>query len=789
MSSLGRYYNVEDTAVSEEEKSGFNYLSHTIDFYIAAMVREKDHIKSARNLYDGVRNKDEFRYLEETFGIETPLAVKMTPLIKTRIDVLVGMFLDEEYHYHVSMSDANTVTKIEEEKRKEFSMRMQEKLTKFTADTVNLVKQNKPVDPENLLEADFVKTLSESLNKSFISQFEITIQSLVKFFEQDTTINIRQKAKQFLIDYLVTGEAYYRTYLDYEGGDPKLEICKPENVFFSKNTAYQFLSEGNDPHVMAVVHRTYMKRNEILNRWGHVMTDEQKNALYGMARSTAVNRIRDPRQLDHMYNLQDAVYDQHTNSTWDTLPVYHVEWLANNEVKIDKEEQVKLEVVDHISRSKYWKDSLVPDSYLGVGAGNGEVNDTVYRLDRYEGIRIGWDIYLNLGKSKHMPRSIAAPYKTTLSYNGCVYNDRNSKPYSLALSLKNIQDSYDIITFFRDNLIANSGVDGSRINLAAIPKVLGQDFMERMLKFIAFRKQGLELYDPTEEGANLFQHYGEFRGSLDGNVIQSLNLVLESLQAQADMVTGVNRYMYQAAEQRDAVTNVKTGIKQTSLIIKDMFESIFDSRKNMLIDLVNLAKISYRDGKRGSYILGHKTVLFNAQPEHFRFSDYNIYVVNSSKETLKLEKLNAIAPQLVGKGSIEDETLVKILMTESTTEVVQLVEDSLLKKKEENNAIKQLQQQLQQLTEQAKQLEQQLQKTTQEKEALEKVDREYKNKELEMRYAREDKRIEIAQEELDLTERIAEEEAAKDNKIVQLEREQLYAEQSQGQAREIRNDI
>jgi hypothetical protein len=788
MSSLGRYYNVEDTAVSEEEKSGFNYLSHTIDFYIAALVREKAHIKQARNLYDGVRDKDEFRYLEETFGIETPLSIKMTPLIKTRIDVLIGIFLDEEYHYHVSVNDAATIETIEEQKRKEFSKRIKAKLDQFMDETKAMVSQNKEVSKEPLT-AKFLEDLDRSLNNNFISEFEIAIQSLIKFFEQDPTINIRQKAKQFLLDYLLTGEAYYRTYLDYESGDPKLEICKPENMFFSKNTAHQFLAEGNDPHVMAVVYRTYMKRNEILNRWGHVMTDEQKTALYGMARNTAVNRIRDPRQLDHMYNLQDAVYDQHTNSTWDTLPIYHVEWLANNELKIDKSDQSKLEVVTHISAKSYWKDSLVPDSHLGTAAGNGEVRDIVYRLDRYEGIRVGWDLYLNLGKSKWQPRSIAAPYKTTLSYNGCAYNDRNSKPYSLALSLKHIQDSYDIITFFRDNLIANSGVDGSRVNLAAIPKVLGQDFMERILKFIAFRKQGLEIYDPTEEGANLFSHYGEFRGSLDGNVIQSLNLVLEALEKQADVVTGVNRYMYAAAEQRDAVTNVKTGIKQSSLITKDIFESVFLSRKNMLTDLVNLAKISYKDGKRGSYIVGHRTMLFNIQPENYRFSDFNIHINNLSKETLRLEKLNAIAPQLAGKGTMEDGVLIKLMLTDSTTEAVKLIDESMATKKEENNAVAKLQQQLQEVSNQAKQLQQQLEKTTQEKEQLEKVDREYKNKELEYRYAREDKRIQISEEQLEVDKEIAKNEVIKDDKIVQLEREQLYAEQSSGNAKEVRNNI
>jgi len=788
MSSLGRYYNIEDTAVSEEEKSQFNYLSHTIDFYIAALVREKTHIKTARNLYDGVRNKDEFRYLEETFGMETALAVKMTPLIKTRIDVLVGLFLDEDFLYRVSVNDAPTITQIEEQKRKVYADKLIQKLDAFYKENIQLANEGK--DPvKNAFEKDFFEKLNKSLTEDFISEFEIAIQALIKFFEQDPTINIKQKMKQMLIDFLVTGEAYYRTYLDYEGGDPKLEVCKPENLFFSKNTNYQNLSEGNEPRVFAVVHRTYMKRMEILNRWGHVMTEEQKTTLYGQAKSTAVNRIRDPRQLDHMYNLQDAVYDQHTNSTWDTLPVYHVEWLANNEVKLEAEEGSKFEVVEHIAKSKYWKGSLVPDGYLGKGAGTGEVNEKGYRLDRYEGVRIGWDIYLNLGKSKHTPRSIGSPYKTTLSYNGVCYNDRNSKPYSLALSLKGIQDSYDIITFFRDNLIANSGVNGSRVNLAAIPKVLGQDFMERILKFIAFRKQGLELYDPTEDGAALFNNYGDFSGSLDGNVIQSLSLVLESLEKQADMVTGINRYMYAAAEQRDAVTNVKTGIKQTSLIIKDMFELLFDARKNVLTDLVNMGKISYKEGKRGSYIVGHRTLLFNAQPENFRFTDYNIQLINSSRENLKMEKLSALAPQLAGKGSIEDEVLVKLMMTDSSTEALRLVDESMIKRKEENDQVKQLSQQLQQLQEQSKQLQAELQKVSQEKEQLEKVDREYKNKELEYRYQREDKRIELAEEKQDHEKEIAEAEVVKDQEIVKLEREQLYSDNVKGNAKEVRNNI
>jgi hypothetical protein len=789
MSLIQRYYHIEDVSISEEDKSKFDYLSQSVDFYISALVREKEHIRKARNLYDGVRDKEEFAYLEQVFGIETPMSVKMTPLVKTKIDVLIGIFLDEEYTYRISMNDAQTINNIEAQKMKKKSEEILKKLEQFKKDTTEAIKAGKE-SPKTAYEESFIENLNKTLNSDFVSQYEIAAQSLIKFFEQDPTIDLKQKLKQYLLDLLITGEAYYRTYIDREGEDPKLEICKPENVFFSKNTNFQFLSNGNEPNVTAVVHRTYMTRTAILNKWGHVMTDEQKTILYGKSDSSGAQVIRDPRQLDRIYELAaNTTYNQHLNSMWDTLPVYHVEWLANNEVEIAGEDKESYQVVETIKKSKYYSEVLDKDLRGGKDAGYGEPNKKGYRLDRYEGVRIGWDIYLNLGKSKNPPRSISAPWKTTLSINGVGYNDRNTRPYSVALSLEDLQNSYDVITFFRDNLIANAGVDGSRVNLAAIPKVLGQDFMERLLKFVAFRKQGLELYDPTEEGAGLFQHYGDFRGSLNGNIIQQLNVVLESIQAQADIVTGINRYMYAAAEQRDAVTNVKTGIKQTSLITKDLFELVFDSRKFVLIDLLNQAKITYKEGKKGAYIVGHRNILFNASPENFRFTDFNIQLVNSSKENLKLEKLNALAPQLAGKGSIEDEVLMKLMMTDSITEANLLLSESIKKKKEENNQLQQMAQQLEQLSEQAKQLQTELEKTQKEKEKLEKSDREYKMQDLEIRKKESEERIKISERRLDLDEKTATAEVEKDKEVVRLEREQLYAENVAGNAREIKNNL
>ena len=698
---VNSYYNIEDLHISESDKSKFEYLKKGVDYYITSLVNEKPRIRTARNLYDGVRDKAEFKYLEETFGIETPIAVKMTPLIKTRIDALLGLLLDETFTFKVTVNDATTLTKIEKQRLAIKAKKILQGYDKQVADNAKRVEEGGEAKGDVVTDK-YLEGVSKLINEDFISNFEIAAQSLIQFFNQDRTIEFKQKIKQYFLDLLLTGEGYYRTYITKLGADPVFEICKPENIFFSKNTSHQFMSSGHKPNVFAVVHRTFMKRTEILSRWGHKMNDTAKSQVFGDY-SEGNQRITDPRQLDYIYREEgegkNDIHNQHTNSDLDTLPVYFVEWLANNEIKLEDNIRDDQETTESIKSSKYY------NKEYGKNPGSGAPNKKGYRLDRYEGVRIGDDLYIDMGKSKFIPRSLGDPASTVLSINGCAYNDRNGTPYSTALALKGVQDSYDVVTFFRDNLIASSGVGGSRINLAAIPKVLGQDYMERLLKFMAFRKQGVELYDPTEEGANLFSGYGDYKGTLDGGFIQDLNLVLESLERQADVTSGINRHMYQAAEVRDAVKNVRIGQQQVSLLTKDLFELVNTTKMNALGDLINRSKVTYKKGKRGSYIVGEKQIMFDVQPENFAYSDFNIHVSNGVEEAEKIQKVIDMIPELVGMGALGPDVLVKIAMSSSPTAIVKYVDEGMKSSKKEKDELGQLGQQVEQLTGQIKEYE------------------------------------------------------------------------------------
>ena len=107
---------LEDSNVSEKEKNGSRYLKSMIDYHIYRLVEEKTHIKQARNYYEGTRDAKEFAYLTENFGVGSPSKLGFTPLVKPRIDVLVGMMLQEQVKYMVRYNDNHTIESIEEEK-------------------------------------------------------------------------------------------------------------------------------------------------------------------------------------------------------------------------------------------------------------------------------------------------------------------------------------------------------------------------------------------------------------------------------------------------------------------------------------------------------------------------------------------------------------------------------------------------------------------------------------------------------------------------------------------------
>jgi hypothetical protein len=145
------------------------------------------------------------------------------------------------------------------------------------------------------------------------------------------------------------------------------------------------------------------------------------------------------------------------------------------------------------------------------------------------------------------------------------FDNRNDEPFSLVLSCANQQDRYDLLIFYRDNLIANSGTAGDWIDESLIPTNLGVQWPERLKKWLAYKKQGIALLDTAQEGrlatgqAPINTIFNGFDDTVKAQAIQAIQLAIDAVEQTVSSITGVFRERLNGIEAKDAVTNVKIG--------------------------------------------------------------------------------------------------------------------------------------------------------------------------------------------------------------------------------------
>lgn len=765
----------KEVYTTEKQKLQKKYFEDTARYYIGTLSSAKPHVVAARNYYTGHRDEADFQYLEDIYGMQNPIDLGFTNIIKPRVDALVGLSLLTEPAFSVQYTDKETIKAIKAEKaekiKKEIVADLQRSLNvqKNDAQKGREQQQQEPGISERTIQ--FLEKLYKKYEEEYLSSYEIASQHLLNLITTDSENDLSTIKKEAAKDYFITGEAYVREVYKGEGKDPKIEGIIPEQIFTNRPYYDRDLKRAS-----IVVTRRRVHPHQVMKELGDKITKEEAERLF-----STYSTLDNYNIFDSMYNkdanmaipgsdaecdteLEGGMHEMDklyaktgwTNNTYGSLnrqmvDLYHVEWLAS---------------------------SKIPDGKGGY----------VYREDRYECYRVGYDIYIGGRRCDEAPRTKDEPWKTTLSYKGAINASRNGKIQSLVNNMRELQDLYDIIMFFRNNAVAHSGVSGSRVNTAAIPKVLGKKFMERLTKWITIRKQGLELIDPTEEGAQLFQHYGEFSAAIAGDTINAINAILESLLMQADIISGVPRQMLGIIEERDAVENVRVGLNQVSILSLEMFRDLDKLLARAVQGTLDNYKYAYRKKpKAGVYKNGVALIPYVLSPEKYSTVDHKIHVVSAGIEGAKLMKIQQLAKELAGGGLVDPDVIIKIINNKSVHEIEAILTKAVAKKKEETANIMQLQGQLEEAGKTIKQLEAEIQRlnnNNQEnaKAKLEldrdkfKRDTEFKQKELELKKKKEEKEAENKKKELQLK-------AA----TVELEKEQILY--GSGNSKEVKNNL
>lgn len=663
----------------KEKSSKEQYVIENIDKAINELVYEKTQVIKAYNYYHGKRDPEQFRHLEENYGIGTPTSVEFIPLVRKHVDVLIGEYLSTPLLPKVSCKDSTTLSNIFKEKQVKINDSIVAELHQYLKKVIySNFTEDKPFnDPE--LEKR-INNLKDSLDRNFISEYEIAAQNIVDWSMQSRSIDFFNQRKILLTDLLVSGTAYYKGYPSPNGTNVLLKVLNPINTFIDRNPESPYLKNS----ARAVV-REYLTKDQILARYGEYLKKDDLEALdtledYSVDGSTTTY-LRSYDNTMSSSDISDGVlggfevtpllpFERNTSKYFRVFPVYEVEWL-----KTEKE----------------------GDQYI---------------VNRYEGVRIGTNIYIPKGKSKDVIRSIDDSRNATLTVNGMFYSDRNGDPFSLILKTANLQDKNDVLHFYRDNIISESGGVGDWLDVAHLPKFLGQDTAERLMKWKAYKKSGVALFDSSQEGLPMANTtFGGYDDTIKLQTIQAIDLAIQRNEETCSMITGVFREKLGGIEQTDAVTNVQVGVRQSSYITKQYYQIMDLLTREILLDILNLTKCVFKNGISGTLILGEKlNKIFTALPEHYTVTDYDIHITDSAETIKEQETIKQFSMELTKGGMLDPETLIEIMTSTSLTKMKENAKLSITKQKAEQNQLGQLNQQLQQMDQQLKQTTQEAQK-------------------------------------------------------------------------------
>ena len=657
-----------------EDQELIDYTNKTI----AELVYPKWDLQKAYNYYNGKMDADQYRYLEENYGIGNPTSVEFIPLIKKHIDALVGEYLGTPILPKVTCKDSATLSKITREKElkitKEVYEFLQKRLNNKLLEFLQNGKQGKIVD--NSVQQD-IDNLIEDLDQNFISQYEAAAQDVVQYIMQSRKTDIITKLRKLLTDLLITGYTFYRVKPTPADNNVMIEVLDPLNTFIDKNPESAYVKDS-----YRVVVRKWLTKPDILNIYGkklHKKDLDLINESWQDAFDTSTYYIRSftnadgTPQTDGLQAGKEIVpgYPTGPYNTYNykLIPVYEVEW-----IKTDKK---------HV-------------------------------MQRYKTVRIGESIFILYGQDENVIRSQDDPTRCSLSVNGVYFTNRSSEPYSLVLACASLQDKYNLLHFYRDNLIASSGNVGDWIDVSMLPKFLGVNLPERLQKFLAYKKAGIAPIDTSQEGrlgagqAPINTIFNGYDDTIKAQTVQAIQIAIDSVEQTASSITGVFRERLNGIQQKDAVTNVQTSVNNSFIITKQYYQQMDVVVEEMLLDALNLAKIVFKKGLQGTIILGDKRQrVFTALPEYFTISDYDIHIVTSSNITRQLEQLKALVPDLIKSQIMGPELIVDAVTTENVPDFRSKVQKAIKKQKEEMNQMQQLQQQNEQMQQELQQIQKQ----------------------------------------------------------------------------------
>lgn len=587
-------------------------------------------ISSALNdyydIYNGELNKDFYKHILNPYNTTNekytkfPAKLRNYNIIKPIIDLLLGEKSKQPFTYQVITTNEDSIN-IQEEAKHRFILQL---------------LQQEFVNELNSLGADTGVESKESVDiQEAIKHFDTNYKDMraqmaqqsLEYLEYD--LELREELQEAFFHWLVSGYVY--SYKDVTYDDVDYEVINPLNISASYAPNVKFIEDGD-----TVCRREILSVNQVIDKFRLDLTDEQIDNLED---PYAHHEIIEPWQQSS--NVTDTIKRE--------IQVYHCVWKSFK----------KIGIATYLDEMGQPQSQIVDEDYKAM---SDEIVDWEWISEVWEGYKIDRDIYVKIRQTQVQRTSLNNISECKLPYNGRVYSNVNSYPVSIISLGIPYQILYNIFHYKLELAVAKSKDKIVLMEINAIPKRHGWDEEKFMYWADA---AGFAFIDTTGEGKsgerisgfNQYQVLDASMGEFIGKMFDLLSVIKEEWED----TLGITRQRKGNTLASDAVGNNERAVFQSSVITEELFRRFRSFEQRELQGLIDVAKIAWKDGKKGQYINSeYKKVSLNVDGNAFRESDYDVFVSNSSEDANKLETLRNMALSFAQNGG-RPSTIAEIL--------------------------------------------------------------------------------------------------------------------------------
>lgn len=639
-----------------------------------------------------------------------PDEIQHYPILNSKLDVLRGEESARIFDYKVIITNPNSISEIEVNKKEELFGRLQQ-LISNTAQS------------EEQFQAELEK-LNDYYTYEWQDFREVRANSLLKHYT--TEYNMPLLFNEGFMDALTVGEEIYQC--DIIGGEPVIERLNPLHVRVFKS-GYSNKIEDAD----IVVIEDYWSPGRIIDTFYDVLTKKDIEYLEKSPNNIDQGSTDSMDNVDERFGLVsgDMIGEEiptgdnffwnpfgqeigHSLLPFDTLGnvrVLRVFWKSRRKIK-------KVKSYDPITGEEEF--NFYTEQYV-INEAMGEEEEIFYVNEAWEGTKIGKDIYVNMRPRVVQYNRLSNPSRCHFGIIGSIYNFNDSKPFSLVDKMKPYSYLYDAIHDRLNKLIAKNWGKIIQLDLAKVPS--GWD-VEKWLYFA--KTNNIAVVDSFKEG-NIGAATGKLAGALNnassgvidaetGTIIQQLTNLLEFIKMEMAEVSGISRQREGQISNRETVGGVERATLQSSHITEWLYTIHDDVKRRTLECFLETAKIALKGrNKKFQYILSDNSMkIMEIDGDEFAESDYGLLVDNSNNLQQLQQKLEMLAQAALQNQTLNFSTIMKLYNSASLAEKQRMVENNerQLMERQQQAQQQQMQMEQQQIQMQAQMKEAEMQQKT-----------------------------------------------------------------------------